>query len=193
MDASVVHFPTPGEYAELITAAADREPPLDEHDPTSYDNVEAADYLYVEDPYAPLLWQQINEVTAESAFPDPNQIPSQRIHALNQQALAHFESCYPWSWAPDYLRERLGTDLTDHPNYSAGYAPGGGRSLIRHLTDQGATLEELEQAGLVSFRERNDGTTYYRDFFRDRLIMPIRDPHDPAGEAILGFLGAQPH
>ena len=76
---------------------------------------------------------------------------------------------------------------------SAGAAPGGGRSLIRHLTDQGATLEELEQAGLVSFRERNDGTTYYRDFFRDRLIMPIRDPHDPAGEAILGFLGAQPH
>ena len=38
-------------------------------------------------------------------------------------------------------------------------------------------------------RERNDGTTYYRDFFRDRLVMPIRDPHDPAGEAILGFVG----
>ena len=83
----------------------------------------------------------------------------------------------------------MGTDLADHPNYSVGYAPGGGRSLIRHLTDQGATLDELEQAGLVTLRERNDGTTYYRDFFRDRLVMPIRDPHDPDGAAILGFVG----
>ncbi|EON22136.1 DNA primase catalytic core [Nocardioides sp. CF8] len=188
-DASVVHSPTPGEHADLNTEAAGRESPLDEHDPTSYDDTADADYLYVEDPYAPLLWQHIDEVTAENAFPDPNQIPAERIHWLNQQALAYFESCYPRSWAPEYLRERLGTDLVDHPNYSAGYAPGGGRSLIRHLTDQGATIDELEQAGLVSLRERNDGTTYYRDFFRDRLIMPIRDPHDPAGQAILGFLG----
>ena len=60
---------------------------------------------------------------------------------------------------------------------------------MRHHTEQGATLDELEQAGLVSQRERNDDTTYYRDFFRDRLIMPIRDPHDPSGQAILGFVG----
>lgn len=188
-DSSVVHSPTPGEYAELTIVAADREPPLDEHDPTSYDDVAAAHYPYVEDPYAPLLWQQMDEVTAENAFPDPNQIPAERIHELNRQALAYFESCYSRSWAPDYLRERLGTDLADHRHYSAGYAPGGGRSLIRHLTDQGATLDELEQAGLVSMRERKDGTTYYRDFFRDRLIMPICDPRDPAGETVLGFLG----
>ena len=38
-------------------------------------------------------------------------------------------------------------------------------------------------------RERNDGTTDYIDFFRDRLVMPIRDPHDPTGQAVLGFLG----
>ncbi len=63
------------------------------------------------------------------------------------------------------------------------------RSTIRHLTDQGATLDELAQAGLISRRERDDGTHYYRDFFRDRLLIPIRDPHDPTGEAILGFIG----
>ncbi len=60
---------------------------------------------------------------------------------------------------------------------------------MRHLTAHGATLDELEQAGLVAHRQRNDGTTYYTDFFRDRLVMPIRDPHDPTGQAILGFLG----
>ena len=189
-DAPVVHSPTPDEYEDLAAEPVDRALPGDEPDPPSYDDVAAAYYGYVEDPYAsPLPWQEADEITAENAFPDPNEIPAERIHELNQQALAYYESCYPRSWAPDYLRERLGTDLADHPNYSVGYAPGGGRSLMRHLTDQGATLDELEQAGLVSLRERNDGTTYYRDFFRDRLVMPIRDPHDPDGGAILGFVG----
>ena len=55
--------------------------------------------------------------------------------------------------------------------------------MIRHLIEQGATLDELEQAGLASLRQRG------RDFFRDRLVMPIRDPYDPVGEAILGFVG----
>lgn len=188
--APVFHSPAPGEYDALATEPVDREPPPDEHDPTPYDAVAAVDYPYVEDPYAtPLPWEQADEVTAENAFPDPNEIPAERIHELNQQALAYFESCYPRSWAPGYLRERMGTDLTDHPTYAVGYAPGGGRSLMRHLTEQGATIDELEQAGLVAQRERDDGTTYCRDFFRDRLIMPIRDPHDPSGQAILGFVG----
>jgi DNA primase catalytic core len=189
-DVPLAHSPAPDDYDTLATEPIDQEPPPDEHDPTSYDAIAVGDYPYVEDPYAtPLPWEQTDEVTAENAFPDPNEISAERIHELNQHALAYFESCYPRSWAPGYLRERMGTDLTEQPNYAIGYAPGGGRSLIRHLTDQGATLDELAQAGLVSIRERDDGTTYYRDFFRDRLIMPIRDPHDPAGAAILGFVG----
>jgi DNA primase catalytic core len=150
------------------------------------------------DPYIPPPpWQDDSEhkdvVTSEYAFPDPGEIPPERIVGLNQQAMAYFEECYPRSWAPDYLRDRFGTDPTRSSAYGArfavGYAPGGGRSLLRHLTAQGATLDELGQAGLLSRRERSDGTTYYIDFFRDRLIMPIRDPHDPAGQAILGFIG----
>ena len=123
-DASVVHTLTPVEYADLNTRSADLEPPPDEHDPTSYGDAAAthyrtdflADYPYVEDPYAPVLWKQVDEVTAENAFPDPQQIPAERVHELNQQAMAYFESRYPRSWAPDYLRQRLGTDLADHPN-----------------------------------------------------------------------------
>ena len=189
-DVPLAHSPTPDDYDTLAAEPVAWEPDLAEHEPAPHDDGAAAHYPYVEDPYAtPLPWQQTAEVTAENAFPDPNELPAERIHELNQQALAYFESCYPRSWAPGYLRERMGTDLTDQPNYTTGYAPGGGRSLMRHLTDQGATLDELAQAGLVSQLERNDGTTYYRDFFRDRLIMPIRDPHDPRGEAILGFVG----
>jgi DNA primase catalytic core len=189
-DVPLAHSPTPDDYDTLAAEPVAWEPDLAEYEPTPYDDGAVAHYPYVEDPYAtPLPWEQGAEVTAEHAFPDPNQIPAERIHELNKHALAYFESCYPRSWAPAYLRDRLGTDLTDHPSYAVGYAPGGGRSLMRHLTEHGATLDELEQAGLVSQRERNDGTTYYRDFFRDRLIMPIRDPNDPVGETILGFVG----
>ncbi|GAB7007282.1 hypothetical protein JCM18899A_47570 [Nocardioides sp. AN3] len=184
-DAAPFHAPAAGEHHDPAADLVDREPPPDEYDATPYDDV----LPYVPDPYAtPLPWEQDDEVTAENAFPDPDQLPAERIHELNQQAMAYFESCYPRSWAPAYMRDRMGTDLADHPNnYAIGYAPS--RGLMRHLTDHGATLDELAQAGLVSQRERDDGTTYYRDFFRDRLVTPIRDPHDPTGQAILGFVG----
>lgn len=182
-----VHSPTTDEYDDLSAEPVDWASPIDELGQLPYDD--AAGYGYVEDPYAPPMPWQREEIDSEHAFPDPNELPAERIHELNQQALAYYEACYPRSWAPDYLRERLGTDLADHPSYSVGYAPGAGRSLMRHLTVQGASLDELEQAGLISQRERNDGTTYYRDFFRDRMVMPIRDPHDPDGAAILGFVG----
>ncbi len=55
------------------------------------------------------------EITSEHAFPDPHEIPAERILELNQQALDYFESRYPRSWAPAYMRVRLGTDLTDPP------------------------------------------------------------------------------
>ena len=108
-DAPVVHSPAPDEPVYW-------EPPLDEYEPTTYADGAGAHYPYVEDPYAtPLPWEQTDHVTAEHAFPDPNALPAARIHELNQQALTYFESCYPRSWAPGYLRERLGTDLGRPP------------------------------------------------------------------------------
>jgi DNA primase catalytic core len=193
-DHPLAHSPSPDQYDALATAGdtIDPEPPADS-EPTPYDNYpdDPAPYPPVDDPYLPPMpWQSdAEEISSEHAFRDPNQIPAERILKLNQQALAYYQSCYPRSWAPAHLRERIGTDLTDHAMFAVGYAPPGGRSLMRHLTAQGATLDELEQAGLVAHRERNDGTTYHTDFFKDRLVMPIRDPHDPTGMAILGFVG----
>jgi DNA primase catalytic core len=186
-NAPLVHSPDQDEHKRLPGEPYDWTPPLDEPVQLSYGDA-AANLIYADDPYAPPLPWQREEADVEHAFPDQNEIPPARIHELNQQALTYYQSCYHRSWAPDYLNERLGTDLADHPTYSVGYAPGSGQSLMRHLTNQGATVHELEQAGLVSMRERNDGTTYFCDFLRDRLVMPIRDPHDPAG-AILGFIG----
>lgn len=184
------YSPSPEEYDDLTDpyepidwATSDKATTPPDHDPV-YGRT------YAPDPYAPTFsWERDNDTDGRSAFPDLGELPAEHIHELNRQAMAYFETCYPRSWAPDYMRDRVGTDLTDHPTYTVGYAPGGGRSLMRHMTNQGATLDELEQAGLISLRERNDGSTYYTDFFKDRLVMPIRDPHDPTGQAILGFVG----
>jgi len=168
---------------------ADWEPPA-QAEPTPHDAYPVP-YSPVDDPYLPPMpWQPAaDEISSEHAFPDPNEIPAERILELNQHALAYYESCYPRSWAPAYLRDRLGTDLTDHTTFAAGYAPPGPRRLLTHLTSLGASLEELEQAGLIRTRDRHDGTTEYVDAFRDRLIMPIRDPQDTQGQAVIGFLG----
>ena len=84
------------------------------------------------------------------------------------------------SWAPDYLRERLGTDLAEDERFQVGYAPPGPTSLIQHLTARGASIEELVDAGLA--RETERGRLV--DSFRDRLVFPIY-----SGSDLVGFIG----
>lgn len=189
-DGSLTGVEVAGALVLRIAMLTDRAPDAQvEQQAVTLPDPAATHVHFAAEPHLPLLAATAEEVTAEDAFPRPGQVPASRIVQLNQLAHAYFESCYPKSWAPDYLRTRLGTDLLDQSRYSAGYAPNGGQSLIRHLTRQGASLDELEQAGLISSRERRDGTTYYTDFFRDRLILPILDPHSGSDPAIVGFIG----
>jgi DNA primase catalytic core len=106
--------------------------------------------------------------------------PADRIVELNRWALDHYESMYSRSWAPGYLRERLGTDLVDEERFQVGYAPPGPISLIQHLTGRGASIEELIDAGLA--RETERGRIV--DCFRDRLVFPIY-----SGTDLVGFIG----
>jgi DNA primase catalytic core len=103
-----------------------------------------------------------------------------RIVELNRWALDHYSAMYAKSWAPDYLRERLGTDLTGDPRYQVGYAPPGPTSLSQYLTVRGATVEELLDAGLARRTQRG----HLVDAFRDRLIFPIY-----SGADLVGFIG----
>src|SRR5680860_215047 len=95
--------------------------------------------------------------------------PAGRIIELNQLAFDHYSSMFGRSWAPDYLRERLGTDLVAEPRFTVGYAPPGPTSLIQHLTATGATVEELLDAGLA--RETQRGRLV--DAFRDLSLIHI--------------------
>jgi DNA primase len=110
----------------------------------------------------------------------PAPISRARILELNAQASDYFASLYPRSWAPEYLRSRIRTDLFDDPRFVVGYAPPGPTSLIRHLVDLGADEHELVNAGLARRTERG----HLVDAFKDRLLFPIRE-----GDGIVGFIG----
>lgn len=127
-------------------------------------------------------------------------VPRARLVELNNHALDYYRRAYPTSWAPGYLADRLGADLTDtNPTgikptdtnpidtdaddgpdrYRVGYAPPGWTHLVEHLRSRGATDDELLAAGLAA--RASNGRLY--DRFRDRLILPIHDTHGD----IVGF------
>ena len=97
-------------------------------------------------------------------------VPRARLVELNGQAMDYFTARYPHSWAPGYLRSRLGTDLRDRPAYPVGYAPPGWTHLVEHLRRRGASDDELLAAGLAN---RAAGGRLY-DVFRDRLVLPVK-------------------
>lgn len=76
--------------------------------------------------------------------------------------------------------DRLGTDLSDDPHFTVGYAPPGPTSLIGHLTREGATETELIDAGLARRTDRGRLV----DAFRDRVVFPIHH-----GSDVVGFIG----
>jgi len=72
--------------------------------------------------------------------------------------------------ALDYLYGRKLTDETID-TFALGYAPDSWDALTNHLTSRSVSIQELNDAGLVS--ERDSGGVY--DRFRHRLVIPIRD------------------
>ena len=80
-----------------------------------------------------------------------------------------------------YLVKRgAGPEMID--TFGLGYAESGGQTLVRRLSEQGFSEQQLEVSGLV--RKRNEGSGFF-DAFRGRLMFPI---HNESGKAI-GFGG----
>lgn len=73
--------------------------------------------------------------------------------------------------AREYLKSR-GFEETAWERYRLGFAPDGWRSLSDELTKQGASLEELIEAGLLV---QPDDAKQPWDRFRNRVIFPITD------------------
>ncbi len=107
-------------------------------------------------------------------------IPRERLLELNHQALVFFTERYHGSWAAQHLHDRLGSDLTDDPRFTPGYAPAGWTCLTEHLRRLGASDRELLASGLASTAR----TGKLIDRFRDRLMFPIT-----LDQEVRGFIG----
>ncbi|HEX6800815.1 MAG TPA: DNA primase [Ktedonobacterales bacterium] len=109
------------------------------------------------------------EMRAESA----ETTARKRLRALNEAAAIWFHHQllqFPDAqYARSYLDSR-GVSGDSIATWRLGFAPDGDR-LSTYLREQGYTPNELIEAGLA--REREEGHLY--DYFRTRLIFPIRD------------------
>jgi DNA primase catalytic core len=113
-------------------------------------------------------------------------VPRARLVELNAIAEDFFTRHYGDTWATDYMRERLGTDLAEDQRFTVGYAPNNWTALTNHLRRHGATDTEILGAGLGV----RSSTGNIIDRFRDRLVFPIKagDPDDAAVVETRGFI-----
>ncbi|HWP43525.1 MAG TPA: DNA primase [Blastocatellia bacterium] len=96
------------------------------------------------------------------------------VHRLNEWAAEFFEQQLydgiEGARAREYIRSRGITEQTCK-RFRLGYAPESWDSLIKHLKQRGATIDEIETSGLAVLKEQ--GGLY--DRFRGRVMFPITD------------------
>ena len=76
-----------------------------------------------------------------------------------------------------YYLEQRGLTGEYIAKFELGLSPQDGESLGNHLTRNGFSLDQLTAAGVVRVNDRGQ----FRDFFRGRLIIPIRNTHGELG------------
>jgi DNA primase len=98
-----------------------------------------------------------------------------RLRALNEAAAIWFHAQLLQASEAQYARSYLtsrGVSNESIALWRLGYAPDGD-ALARYLLSQSYSVAELVEAGLARTREATGGGLY--DYFRHRLIFPIRD------------------
>jgi DNA primase len=105
----------------------------------------------------------------------------QGLEALVEEAVRFYRAqrATPEGQAATRYMDGRGLTRETSDAFGVGYAPANGQALVAHLRAQDIDLARAEAAGLV--RRNDQGRPY--DFFRGRLMIPIRDL---AGRAV-GF------
>ena len=113
------------------------------------------------------------------------------LHRVNDLAIRFYQELLESPQGADalkYLEER-GVDAAARADFQLGFSPRGGSPLKAHLLGLGVEPDLPVQAGL--FHSRDDGET--RDFFRGRLMFPIRNRRGHAvGFGARSLDGSQP-
>ena len=98
---------------------------------------------------------------------------ARRLYAALERAQAYYAAALLGTLgarARDYLLRR-GLIEDTLRTFGLGYAPPSGNPLLAYLERDGYSEQELQAAGLIGVTD--DGRQY--DFFRDRVLFPIRD------------------
>jgi len=108
-----------------------------------------------------------------------NHSRQQVAYQVNEAAKTYYQGIFASDQgvsARNYLEQR---GLTGEyiAKFELGLSPQDGESLGNHLTRNGFSLDQLTAAGVVRVNDRGQ----FRDFFRGRLIIPIRNTHGELG------------
>lgn len=118
-----------------------------------------------------------SDVLPGSVEEDEEEAARRRLRQINEAAAIWFHHLLLTSSEAIYARSYLETRGVSRESLSLfrlGYAPNGGDLLCKYLLGQGYTASEIIAAGLGREREASKGGGLY-DYFRNRLIFPIRD------------------
>ena len=112
----------------------------------------------------------------------PDSGRNNELYELLEQAAQYYRGQLQGSAgrATGYLKQR-GLSGAAVKDYEIGYAPQGWKNLVNTLGKSVAVKSRLEDAGLI----RSGSTEGHYDFFRDRIMFPIRDQRG----RIIGFGG----
>lgn len=104
----------------------------------------------------------------------PQEQQQEKIHGINRLAADYFHFLITehkiGSMAKDFLNSR-GVKNETIEEFSLGYAPSSWDSLGRYLLKKGYSLTDILQSGLAV---RKEGGRGYFDFFRGRVMFPLR-------------------
>ena len=106
-----------------------------------------------------------------------------RIYEVNRETARYFNK-YLFTpggkWALDYLIGR-GLSVNTINHFGLGCAPDGWDNLLKHLKSKGFSLNEMEQANVITKNSRGG----YYDRFRNRTMFPIIEINGK----VIGFSG----
>ena len=114
------------------------------------------------------------------SLPERGRRPDQQITLqVNEEARGYFQSLLasPQGAAARTYLARRGLTPETIEKFELGLSPGDGESLKNRLAKQGLSLEQLALSGVV----RREESGRYRDFFRGRLMIPIRNARGELG------------
>ncbi len=116
-------------------------------------------------------------VLPDSEEEDQEEAARRRLRQINEAAAIWFHHLLLTSPEAQYARSYLDGRGVNHDSialFRLGFAPAGGDLLCKYLLSQNYSAQEIINAGLGREREPARGGGLY-DYFRSRIIFPIRD------------------